>query len=482
MQNDRQGVKMEVLMGIDMVILNDGTGTRINNDRSCSHLDLSIASKDLSAKCNWCTIKDSRNSDHLPTITTIFETPKVETNNKQQFDIKKGNWAIFDEVCRQEIDTSLLHPQIDIASDNITRVILKAARDSIPMKRLGRTKMVPYWNDACTDAIKEKRRSQKKTERSRDLVDCIEYRRKKAIAQRIIKDAEVEHWQEYCNSINRETKLAEVWRRVKGMSGGGKAKSTIPTIKHDQGSYISNQEKADAFSLHFAQSSSSENHEQAFLQKKKSLKLKSTQPDHLSTNPINDPFSLFELQNAISKSKKNSSPGEDGILYETIQKLPKPCQIVLLELYNRMWNQGKIPEKWKHAIVFPFNKPGKDPTKTDSYRPIALTDALCKIKERLIASRLSWFMESSKLFNTNQAGFRKNRSCMDQIMRLQSDIENAMSQNKYTVGIFLDFSKAYYMLWIDGQLPQDDPTLHRRQCFPMDQMFPNSTHLPGQDR
>ena len=41
---------------------------------------------------------------------------------------------------------------------------------------------------------------------------------------------------------------------------------------------------------------------------------------------------------------------------------------------------------------------------------------------------------------------------VDQIMRLQSNIENALIQNKYTVGIFLDFSKAYDMLWIDGLL------------------------------
>ena len=452
MQNDRHGDKMEELIGTDMVVLNDGTGTRINNDGSRSHLDLSIASKDLSAKCNWYVMEDSWNSDHLPTITTIFETPEIETNNRQQFDFNKGSWALFDEICRQEINSSLLHPQIDIASENITEAILKAARGSIPMKKLGRAKMVPYWNEACSNAIKEKRRAQKKMERSKDLMDCIEYRRRKAIAQRTIKDAEKEHWQEYCSSINKETKLAEVWRRVKGMNGGGKAKSTIPTLKHDQGSYISNQDKADAFSRHFAQSSSSENHEQAFLQKKKSMKLKATPPDHLSTNPINDPFSLFELQHAISQSKKNSSPGEDGISYEIIQKLPKPSQIVLLELYNRMWSQGEIPGKWKHSIVFPIHKPGKDATKVDSYRPIALTDALCKINERLIASRLSWFMESSKLFNTNQAGFRKNKSCIDQIMRLQSDIENALNQNKYTVGIFLDFSKAYDMLWIDGLL------------------------------
>ena len=56
------------------------------------------------------------------------------------------------------------------------------------------------------------------------------------------------------------------------------------------------------------------------------------------------------------------------------------------------------------------------------------------------------------MYKTNQAGFRKNRSCQDQIVRLQSDIENGKNHSKYTIGVFLDFTKAYDMLWVEGLL------------------------------
>ena len=170
-------------------------------------------------------------------------------------------------------------------------------------------------------------------------------------------------------------------------------------------------------------------------------------PQQHRFHPVNDPFSLVKLQDAIRQSKPNSSPGEDGICYEVIKHLPKPCQLLLLNLLNRIWIKGEIADRWKHSIILPILKPGKDPSRHDSYRPIAL---LCKINERIIANRLTWFMESNELFNTNQSGFRKNRCCLNQIIRLQSDIENSSNKRGYTDRVFLDFTKAYDMMWIDG--------------------------------
>ena len=38
-----------------------------------------------------------------------------------------------------------------------------------------------------------------------------------------------------------------------------------------------------------------------------------------------------------------------------------------------MWKTGLIPAGWKHAVVLPFVKPGKDPLGLSVIRPIALT-------------------------------------------------------------------------------------------------------------
>ena len=55
--------------------------------------------------------------------------------------------------------------------------------------------------------------------------------------------------------------------------------------------------------------------------------------------------------------------------------------VKLLELYDRVWLEGKSPSVWKEAVAIQIRKPGKDPGKPSSYRPIALTSNICKIME-----------------------------------------------------------------------------------------------------
>ena len=57
--------------------------------------------------------------------------------------------------------------------------------------------------------------------------------------------------------------------------------------------------------------------------------------------------------------------------------------------------------------------------------------------------------EDRKLFSRFQAGFRKNRSCEDNILRIVQRIEDGFQKNKYhrSVIALLDFSKAYDTVW-----------------------------------
>ena len=73
---------------------------------------------------------------------------------------------------------------------------------------------------------------------------------------------------------------------------------------------------------------------------------------------------------------------------------------------------------WKQAAVIPIPKPGKDNTDPSNYRPIALTSCLCKTLERMINTRLIWFLESNGLITNFQCGFRSKRSTVDHWERL----------------------------------------------------------------
>ena len=49
------------------------------------------------------------------------------------------------------------------------------------------------------------------------------------------------------------------------------------------------------------------------------------------------------------------------------------------------------------------------------------TTTLCKIFEKMVATRLSYHLEKYNMLSDVQSGFRSGRSTIDQIMRLERD-------------------------------------------------------------
>ena len=100
--------------------------------------------------------------------------------------------------------------------------------------------------------------------------------------------------------------------------------------------------------------------------------------------------------------------------------------------------------------MVPIPKPNKDKSTTDGYRPISLTSFVGKLIERMINTRLMYFLEDNHLINDNQAAFRKHRSTEDQITYLSQMIEDGFQQKKSTLVIWVDLEKAFDQVWKCG--------------------------------
>ncbi len=68
----------------------------------------------------------------------------------------------------------------------------------------------------------------------------------------------------------------------------------------------------------------------------------------------------------------------------------------------------------------------------------------------MIVNRLNWYLVKNNLINPNQAGFRKNFSTADPIIRLKQEVDLAMNSGYYTLAVLIDFKRAFDLLWIDG--------------------------------
>lgn len=101
----------------------------------------------------------------------------------------------------------------------------------------------------------------------------------------------------------------------------------------------------------------------------------------------NVPFTLRELRNALDRCK-NSAPNKDEICYNMLRHLSDKGIQKVLNVFNKVWKEGKIPAGWKEAVIVPIRKPGKDASNPANYRPVVLISHRVKLMERLVNGRL----------------------------------------------------------------------------------------------
>jgi len=175
-------------------------------------------------------------------------------------------------------------------------------------------------------------------------------------------------------------------------------------------------------------------------------------PPNLDTNeviPYNEPISMLELHTALKQSK-NSSPGADKISYALLKKIHPTALSFLLSIYNSVWKSNTYPKQWLTAIALPFLKPGKPNSEASSYRPIALTNCMGKLMERIIHTRLMNHLEANDHISPIQFGFRKNHCTTDPLMRLSTHVQENIHSRRHTIAVFFDLRKAYDTIWRFG--------------------------------
>ena len=175
----------------------------------------------------------------------------------------------------------------------------------------------------------------------------------------------------------------------------------------------------------------------------------STDPYFTSDNT--EDYSISELNTSLEKSH-DTATGPDEIHYQFLKHLSPESLLVLLDIFNSIWATGNFPKAWREGTIIPIAKPGKDAKNPTNYRPISLTSCLCKTMERMINTRLVWFIESNGFISNYQSGFRYGYSTTDQLVRLEAFIRDGFVRNHHVVSVFFDLEKAYDTTWKYGIL------------------------------
>ena len=154
------------------------------------------------------------------------------------------------------------------------------------------------------------------------------------------------------------------------------------------------------------------------------------------------PITESELKSLINALPNKNSSGHDNInnvlLKQIKDSVVKPMTICV----NKSLSEGLFPQVMKLADVCPLFK-SRDRRKTNNYRPISLLLTLSKLLEKIICEKVYTFLDNTNQIYVSQYGFRSGHSCENAISELVSAVLKGFQSNKYTVGVFLDLSKAF---------------------------------------
>ena len=154
------------------------------------------------------------------------------------------------------------------------------------------------------------------------------------------------------------------------------------------------------------------------------------------------PTTPEEIMNIIHACKGKRSSGWDDIPMTIIKYVGPHIAAPFAHICNLSFSSGLFPSEMKTAKVTPVYK-GDARDEFSNYRPISLLPNFSKILEKIMFNRLNEFLNKHEILYEQQYGFRQNFSTDLALLELSDKIAESFDEKKYTIGIFVDLSKAF---------------------------------------
>ena len=167
---------------------------------------------------------------------------------------------------------------------------------------------------------------------------------------------------------------------------------------------------------------------------------------HRSDQNRIQPFTEDEYQKMKRQLKNRKAPDLQGWRYEMVKYAGKDLERSLLIMLNELATNNIIAEEWIHMVIKAISKMKGDLQAMASKRGLFLTNILSKVMEKLIKNRTKPKVENG--ISEFQCGGVSNREIGDNLLIVNTAIEEFRAMNTDLFILFADLEKCFDKLWL----------------------------------
>lgn len=294
-----------------LVVANDGSPTFLRGPVTTNAIDVTFHTPDLPV--TWRTSGSTEGSDHFPIHIGL------DGESRSNSRIKKV-------ICWDDFRSALLASTGDPV-DAIAKY-LELATKTVRVPAGMPDPDLPMHN-----LLAARKRAQRRYRRSRTNED--KYALKKACTKlyRYCRRLRRSQWASFCRSLNSRTSLFRVWRVIQTLTSARHPKEPFRCLALALGRTV--RETAELFADSFSS---------VALVTSLGVTPSPLCLDDGEPCPLDDCFTLSELEASLCQLRRKSASGPDGVSNQALRNLPETSKSWLLARLNQIWITAVIPK------------------------------------------------------------------------------------------------------------------------------------------